>query len=88
LFGCDSFIFIVESSIEHIFSLTVYIKNRKDIYQWCLTIVYDPVNSTLKTQFWEELRSLGNNIQQDWLVCGDFNVIRSRAEKSGSNFFS
>jgi hypothetical protein len=44
------------------------------------------INTRLKVLFWEELKSIGNNITDAWLICGDFNSIRFRNERSGSIF--
>ena len=84
--GCDSSKFIVEKHQVHQFSVTLFIKNRIDAVQWCLTVVYGPVNNSLKAQFWEELHQIGTNCYDAWLICGDFNTIRYRHEKTGTNF--
>jgi hypothetical protein len=48
IFGCDSSKFQIESSIEHQFSLTLNIKNIFDLVSWSLTIIYGPIDSSLK----------------------------------------
>jgi endonuclease/exonuclease/phosphatase family metal-dependent hydrolase len=40
----------------------------------------------LKDQFWEKLRSISAVRDAAWLLCGDFNDIRFKYEKSGPNF--
>lgn len=49
-------------------------------------IVYGPVLRRHKHAFWEELTLLGANSQPLWIVCGDFNSIRTPQEKYDSNF--
>jgi hypothetical protein len=44
------------------------------------------VDSSLKVQFWEELRQIKTGCHEAWLICGDFNAIRFSHEKSGPNF--
>lgn len=45
-----------------------------------LTIVYAPINRTLKIAFWNELRYSRLNRTDKWMICGDFNAIRARHE--------
>jgi hypothetical protein len=49
-------------------------------------VVYGPVYNGLKKEFWEELRFIGTIKYDAWLVCGDFNAIGFRHEKSDSKF--
>jgi hypothetical protein len=62
------------------------LKNRPDNFKWTLTIVYGLIDSSLKDQFWTELRQIYSCNYEAWLLCGDFNSIRFRNEKSGRNF--
>jgi hypothetical protein len=62
------------------------LKNRVDANKWTFTSVYDPIDASLKGQFWEELRNISVVKDATWLLCGDFNVIRFKYEKSGPNF--
>jgi hypothetical protein len=66
--------------------LTVSITNRFDQIKWHLTNAYGPIDTRLKVLFWEELKSIGNNITDAWLICDDFNFIRFRNERSCSTF--
>jgi hypothetical protein len=45
---CNSAKFIVEQTIIGSFSITLMNKNKIDNKHWTFTIVYDPVNSSLK----------------------------------------
>jgi hypothetical protein len=51
-----------------------------------LTVVYGPIDARLKFEFWSELRHVGTAVYAAWFICGDFNSLRFRHEKSGSNF--
>lgn len=86
LFGCDSNTCTVLDSIVHRFSVDIFIQNRSDRCTWMLTIVYAPVDRQLKPSFWRELKHNRIGRQEPWVICGDFNAIRARHEKSGSNF--
>lgn len=66
--------------------MSIWVKNRKDLHTWMITIVYAPIARNLKSEFWEELRQCGLGRDDMWIVCGDFNAIRKRSEKSGLNF--
>jgi hypothetical protein len=62
------------------------LKNKVDNVQWTFISVYGPVDNNLKLNFWEELRHISLICYEAWLLCGDFNAIRFRSEKSGTNF--
>ena len=51
-----------------------------------MTIVYGPVLRSYKQSFWEELNQINDPSISHWIVCGDFNAIRKKSEKSGNNF--
>jgi exonuclease III len=84
--GCDSAKFMIERSILGKFSVTLMIKNRFDNVNWTFTTVYGPVDTSVKEQFWQELRDIKAISYAAWLICGDFNAIRFRNEKSGPRF--
>jgi hypothetical protein len=86
--GCDSSQFILKNIIVGDFSVTLMLKNMIDDAQWTFTSVYGPVDSSLQGQFWEELRYISTVRYVAWLICGDFNAIRFKHEKSGPNFHS
>ncbi|KAJ9564655.1 hypothetical protein OSB04_000621 [Centaurea solstitialis] len=49
--------------------------------------VYAPQSTRLKKLLWEEiLKVLEKESDFDWIVCGDFNEVRSAAERKGSSF--
>jgi hypothetical protein len=86
LFGCDTSKYQIDKIIVRQFSLIIFIINRVDSFSWCFTIVYGPVDASLKGAFWDELNLIGSVALEAWVICGDFNVIRFRHEKSGPNF--
>lgn len=86
LVGCDSNICHFESSEILTYSTNIFLQNRKDRCKWMLTVVYAPIARSLKTEFWNELRNSRVGIDDRWIICGDFNAIRVRSEKSCANF--
>lgn len=86
LVGCDSDVCQIVSSKTHTYSVNIFLHTRKDSCNWMLTVVYAPVVRHLKSEFWNELRQSRIGRTDKWVVCGDFNAIRARTEKSGSNF--
>jgi hypothetical protein len=84
--GCDSSRFLLEHAMIGSFLVTLMLKNRVDNTQWTFTSVYGPVDSSLKVQFWDELRQIMTVNYDVWLICGDFNAIRFSNEKYGPNF--
>jgi hypothetical protein len=86
LVGCDSSKFIIEQYFIGTFSITLMLKNRTDNFKWTFTTFYGPIDSSLKDQFWTDLRQIYSYSYEVWLLCRDFNSIRFRNEKSGINF--
>lgn len=86
LFGADSNKVRVLSWQAHRFCLDIIVENKLDSTQWQITTVYGPVDKSLKRALWEELDSIRNPFFPMWVLCGDFNVIRNRKEKSSVNF--
>jgi hypothetical protein len=50
---------------------------------WFFTPVYDSPNEALRNMLWEDLKNLSVNIQEPWLLAGDFNDIACIEEKRG-----
>lgn len=86
LFGCDSDTCLVTDSVVHTYSIDIFLQNRSDRCHWMLTTVYAPIARSLKADFWKELRQNRLGRSDKWVLCGDFNAIRARHEKSGQNF--
>ena len=51
-----------------------------------MTIVYGPTIRKYKKHLWHELDQIRQGHTHPWIVCGDFNVIRTPHEKSGTAF--
>lgn len=51
-------------------------------------MVYGPNDLALKTSFWQELHHIRDSWSGMWLVSGDFNAIRTKSKKSGTNFIA
>ena len=77
LIGCDGSKFLIENQVINRFSITIFVKNRIDNQRWCLTVVYAPINMSLKKLCWEELEQIGALCYDAWLICGDFAYGRS-----------
>ena len=86
LFGCDSSLINCISHSIHKFALNVHVENKIDGQKWQITIVYGPVIRTLKKELWIELNHIRGTHSEPWILCGDFNAIRHRDEKSGNLF--
>lgn len=56
LFGCDSDNYSVIDSVVHTYLVDIWLQNRHDRCTWILTIVYAPIDRSLKSEFWNELR--------------------------------
>lgn len=63
------------------FSITVHLKNKFENFEWLFTIVYGPVQYSLRNNFLSEIQSIPILGPSAWLICGDFNLIRNRTEK-------
>lgn len=50
------------------------------------TVVYGPVDRTLKQALWDELDNIRGKSKDFWILCGDFNVVRHRVDRSGPSF--
>jgi exonuclease III len=62
-------------------TLTVRIQMLNDVVEWTMTGAYGPQSEQEKISFLEEIETLH---QEEWLVCGDFNLIYKAEDKSNS----
>ncbi|KAE8732459.1 hypothetical protein F3Y22_tig00002058pilonHSYRG00012 [Hibiscus syriacus] len=53
--------------------------------RWLLSTVYVQSHSNKKDEFWENIRDCSMNINQPWMVVGDFNDFATIEERVGSN---
>lgn len=51
--------------------------------QWCINVVYGPVNPSLKLVFWDQLQEIVVNWSGPCLILGDFNVVLEQQDKMG-----
>jgi len=54
------------------------------LVRWSLTVVYGPVDETLKHDFLQELRTVRDAALEPLLICGDFNMIYQARDKSNN----
>jgi hypothetical protein len=83
LFACNSNKFRIISSSKNRFSLDILIETRA--YNKCrrMKIVYGLLDNSLQNSFWTELDNYNRDRDELWIVCGDFNAIRHRKDRSG-----
>lgn len=81
----DSKFWVIDSWIKT-YSITVHLKNKSNNVEWLFTTVYGPILSSLRNDFLNKIRSLALLGPSAWLICGDFNLIRSRFEKQGPTY--
>lgn len=74
--------FRIISSSKNRFSLDILIETRAYNKCWRITIVYGPVDNYLQNEFWTELDNSNRDRDELWIVCGDFNAIRHRKDRS------
>lgn len=86
LFGGDSSKVEILSHSEHKYCVDIHLLNKLDQTEWQYTIVYGPVLRNLKQELWKELEQVRLGNTKPWILSGDFNVIRTSNEKSGTNF--
>jgi hypothetical protein len=56
-----------------------------DNFEWCLMNVYGPAHDDRKLEFLEEIKTKLQELEGPVLVGGDFNLVRTLAEKSSRN---
>lgn len=50
---------------------------------WQLTLVYGPSIPSIRPQYLESLKMIGDAFNGDWAILGDFNMILSKEDKKG-----
>jgi hypothetical protein len=65
-----------------VYSILVRIRSRLVDEVWDLTGVYDPQHDNEKTVFLSELRSIQIMMRPEWVLLGDFIMIRRAREKN------
>jgi hypothetical protein len=67
------------------FSLSATVTDRSDGSQWSITGVYGPQEDADKYLFIQEIRELLPLVSEQWLLIGDFNLIKNAQDKSNNN---
>jgi hypothetical protein len=69
------------------FAISVHFTSKQSTQKWTLVNVYGPCNGDLRDAFVQWLYNLNIPIDEDWLILGDFNFIRSpeNRNKPGGN---
>lgn len=56
---------------------------KKDEQDWFLTTIYACPRDHERKECWDELAEVAGNMQDDWLLVGDFNAISSPSKQKG-----
>src|SRR5262249_45263837 len=73
--------------INHEQFLHLYCSGPNGTVSFHVSVVYAKCNRFLRQQLWDGLRELHEDINDPWLVVGDFNTVLSPHERSGGNSF-
>ncbi|XP_028077279.1 uncharacterized protein LOC114279250 [Camellia sinensis] len=57
--------------------------SRQNYPEWMLSAVYASPNPRVRDELWENLDNIAQDMNQPWLVAGDFNDYGSSVEKQG-----
>jgi exonuclease III len=74
------------SSTCSVFSLTTKFISTTTNLAFSVTNVYAPSDHALTSDFMAEMVSIAASMTGDWIVIGDFNLIRFPNEKNNANF--
>ena len=59
------------------FALSMHFTSKQDNFSWTLMNIYGPCSGDARDDFIQWLFDLAIPDDEDWLICGDFNFIRS-----------
>ncbi|XP_071685441.1 uncharacterized protein [Lolium perenne] len=86
LIACsDDFAVVLDPLASCDFFITGTITDRSNGSSWSMTAVYGPQEDSDKIIFLQELRRIKTMVLPEWIILGDFNLIKSVDEKSNSN---
>ncbi|KAI8027938.1 hypothetical protein LOK49_LG02G03797 [Camellia lanceoleosa] len=71
----------LEIPMEEYIQATIH---KEDYEEWVLLAVYASPNLAARENLWEELEETANNMNQPWLVAGNFNDFTVQSERSFS----
>ncbi|XBH72101.1 hypothetical protein VPH35_099475 [Triticum aestivum] len=82
LVGLKSDLFEVVGFINKKFCIVATVKNRSDGFMWHLVAVYGTSYNEFKLDFFAELHDIMDGLTYPALLGGDFNLVRSTADKN------
>lgn len=71
----DSLKHKIVNYIERNFSISANVSNS-DGYNWWISAIYGSAKRKNRKAFWKELSNLASACVPNWLIGGDFNIIR------------
>ena len=72
--------FVGNEAFDNEFALSIEFTSIHSGARWTLTNVYAPCTPEGKTQFLDWFKNVDIDDEDDWLVVGDFNLIRSPSD--------
>ncbi len=79
----SSKVFECSEVIVRTFSISVLLSHRTSGVRFYVTNVYGPHSGEGKAAFCSELAQLKDCCRGNWVVCGDFNLTRTREDRNG-----
>jgi hypothetical protein len=64
------------------FAIKVNFTSKHNAQKWKLTIVYGPCHGERRDQFVQGLYELQIDLEEDWMILGDFNFYRAPEDKN------
>ncbi|KAF7813509.1 ribonuclease H [Senna tora] len=66
----------------------VHLRIKSSEGYWVCSVVYASPHEERRSLLWDKLFHFSNNLQEDWVVAGDFNDILSESDKKGGAPFN
>jgi len=85
LLGVKEDTFEVDDMDRGEFFVSMALTHKQSRFKWVVVIFYGPANHRRSPQFLLELKAKVEHMETPVLVAGDFNLIRSAANKSSAN---
>lgn len=84
LIAANEKFFTLDADFTTDHTISSNITMKADNAKWTLTGVYGPQSYQDKLSFMNELKDLKNQVQVEWLIIGDFNLIYKAEDKSNN----
>jgi exonuclease III len=81
----DDFAIVLDPLASSNHFITGTVTDKSNGSSWTMTAVYGPQEDADKVIFLQELRRIKNMVLQEWIMLGDFNLIKCLQDKSNSN---